>query len=319
LKKKMFWWGFAAKQAAFKKGLTTSALWDKLVFSKTKARIGGRVRFILSGSAPLDVRLAEFLRICFCCTVIEGYGLTENFAGASISGLDEMQLGHVGKPLPCNEIKLVDVPEMNYSSKNTPQTGEIMLRGHNIFKGYYKDIEKTKEALEPDGWFHTGDVGKWNENGTLSIIDRKKNIFKLSQGEYVAVEYLEGVFVRSQFVKQIWVYGNSFKRYLVAVAVPDEEYLPIWAKQNSTQGDYTSLCANPKVKAAIVADLEKVGKEAKLNGFEFVKSVLLVTTPFSVDNDLMTPTFKLRRVNLLKHYKDAINKMYVEIGEGPLQ
>lgn len=319
LKKKMFWWGFAAKQAAFKKGLTTSALWDKLVFSKTKARIGGRVRFILSGSAPLDVRLAEFLRICFCCTVIEGYGLTENFAGSTISALDDTQLGHVGKPLPCNEIKLVDVPEMNYLSKNTPQTGEIMLRGHNVFKGYYKDIEKTKEALEPDGWFHTGDIGKWNENGTLSIIDRKKNIFKLSQGEYVAVEYLEGVFVRSQFVKQIWVYGNSFKRYLVAVAVPDEDFLPIWAKQNSVEGDYKSLCANPKVKAAIVADLEKVGKEAKLNGFEFVKSVLLDTTPFSVDNDLMTPTFKLRRVNLLKYYKDDINKMYVDIGEGPLQ
>jgi len=186
-------------------------------------------------------------------------------------------------------------------------------------KDISKILKKTKEALEPDGWFHTGDIGRWNENGTLSIIDRKKNIFKLSQGEYVAVEYLEGVFIRSQFVKQIWVYGNSFKRYLVAVVVPDEEYLPIWAKQNGLEGDYQTLATSPKVKTAIVADLEKVGKEAKLNGFEFIKAIHLVTVPFSVDNDLMTPTFKLRRVNLLKHYKDDINKMYVEIGEGPLQ
>jgi len=315
LKKKMFYMGFAAKQAALKRGESTP-LWDKLVFSKTKARLGGRVRFILSGSAPLDPKLGEFLKICFCCNVMEGYGLTENFAGACITPFEETQLGHVGRPLPCCEVKLQDVPEMNYSSKNTPPTGEIMIRGNNVFKGYFKDPEKTKEALEADGWFHTGDIGRWNENGTLSIIDRKKNIFKLAQGEYVAVEYLEGIYKRSQFVAQIWVYGNSYKRWLVGVVVPDPEYLAMWAKQNGMEGqDYKTLVLSERVNQAIVKDLERVGKEAKLNGIEFVKAIHLTSDAFTVDNDHMTPTFKLRRVNLLKSFQKKIDEMYAKIGD----
>jgi len=239
--------------------------------------------------------------------------LTENFAGASITEYAETQLGHVGRPLPCCEVKLQDVAEMNYSSKNTPPTGEIMIRGTNVFKGYFKDPEKTKEALEADGWFHTGDIGRWNENGTLSIIDRKKNIFKLAQGEYVAVEYLEGIYKRSQFVQQIWVYGNSYKRWLVGVVVPDPEYLAMWAKQNGMEGqDYKTLVLSERVNQAIVKDLERVGKEAKLNGIEFVKAIHLTADTFTVDNDHMTPTFKLRRVNLLKGYQKKIDEMYAK-------
>jgi len=314
LRKKLFHFAFAAKQAALKKGENTP-IWDKLVFSKTKARLGGRVRFILSGSAPLDPKLGEFLKICFCCNVLEGYGLTENFAGASITPLDETQLGHVGRCLPCCEIKLIDVPEMNYFSSNENPSGEIMIRGHNIFRGYYKEPDKTKEALEPDGWFHTGDIGKWNPNGSLSIIDRKKNIFKLAQGEYVAVEYLEGVYKRSQFVSQIWVYGNSYKRFLVAVVVPDPEYLGLWAKQNGMNGNYKELVENPKVTEVILKDLERVGKEAKLNGIEFVKAIKVTGEAFTTDNDMMTPTFKLRRINLLKTYQKIVDELYVKIGD----
>lgn len=314
VKKHLFHWGFASKQKALKTGGSTS-FWDKILFSKTKARLGGRVRWIMSGSAPLDPKLGEFLKICFCCNVIEGYGLTENFAGAVVTMLDETQLGHVGRPLGCCEVKLVDVPEMGYSSTNSPQTGEILIRGNNVFKGYFKDAEKTKEAVEADYWFHTGDIGRWNENGTLSIIDRKKNIFKLAQGEYVAVEYLEQVFSRSQFVQQIWVYGSSYKRYLVAVVVPDPDYLALWAKNNNQSGDYKQLCSKPEVNQAILKDIEKVGKEAKLNGFEFIKSIEVVSDPFTTDNDMMTPTFKLRRNNLLKTYQKGIDLMYEKIGE----
>jgi long-chain acyl-CoA synthetase len=268
------------------------------------------VRWIMSGSAPLDPKLGEFLKICFCCQVVEGYGLTENFAGACITALDETQLGHVGKPLACTEIKLQDVPEMGYSSKNNPATGEIMLRGPNLFKGYYKDPEKTKEAIDADGFFHTGDIGRINENGTLSIIDRKKNIFKLSQGEYVAVEYLEGIYIRSKFVQQVWVYGNSYKRYLVAVVVPDRDVLLPWAKQNGLPEDVSALVKNEKVNKAILGDMLAIGKDAKLHGFEYVKLISVTDEPFSVDNDCMTPTFKLRRNNLEKRYKADIDRMY---------
>jgi len=312
LKKKMFKWGYDAKKRALEVG-DSSTLWDNILFSKTKARLGGRVKFILSGSAPLDPKLGEFLKICFCCPVVEGYGLTENAAGCCITMFDETQLGHVGTPLACTEIKLVDVSEMNYSSKNTPPTGEICLRGYNVFKGYYKAPDQTKEALEPDGWFHTGDIGRWNANGTLSIIDRKKNIFKLAQGEYVAVEYLEGVFIRSRYVLQIWVYGNSYKPYLVATVVPDPETVLPLAKQNGIEGTLEQICKNDKLNKLIFDDITKVGQEANIHGFEFVKAILLVHEPFSVDNDMMTPTFKLRRVNLLKRYQKEMDNMYAKL------
>jgi len=232
-----------------------------------------------------------------------------------MTALDETQLAHVGAPFGCSEVKLVDIPELDYSSKNTPPTGEIMIRGPNLFKGYYKDPEKTKEAIEDDGWFHTGDIGRWNPNGTLSIIDRKKNIFKLSQGEYVAVEYLENVYQRSGFVGQIWVYGSSYKRFLVAVVVLDPEFTAKWAKENGLSTNVNELVSNEKLKKALMEDLEKTGKEAKLQGFEFIKEAHVISEQFTTDNDLITPTFKLKRPQLLKNFKKQIDEMYQKIGE----
>jgi len=311
-KKKLFEWGFAAKKKALDNG-STAPFWDKILFSKTKARLGGRVRFIISGSAPLDPKLGQFLKICFCCSIIEGYGLTENVGAAFLAQLSDPSFGHVGAPLSSLEVKLVDVPEMEYSSKNTPPTGEVCLRGYALFKGYYKAPDQTKEAIDPDGWFHTGDIGRWNSNGTLSIIDRKKNIFKLAQGEYVAVEYLEGVFIRSKYVLQIWVYGNSFKPKLVSVVVPDPDVVFPWAKENGLEPNMQELVKNDKLNKLIFDDLTKTAKDAKLHGFEYVKAIFLVAEPFSPDNDLMTPTFKLRRPQILKKYQKAVDDMYVTI------
>jgi len=313
-KKKLFNWGFKAKQAALRKGEST-LFWDKILFNKTKARLGGRVRHITSGSAPLDPKLAEFLKICFCCQVVEGYGLTENTAVASCAQMSDSLFGHTGAPIECLEIKLLDVPEMGYSSKNSPPTGEVLMRGYNVFRGYYKDPQLTKEALEPNGWFHTGDIGRWNPNGTLSIVDRRKNIFKLAQGEYVAVEYLEGIYVRSKYVQQIWVYGDSFKRYLVAFVYPDPEVAAAWAKANGVSADMKSLTESEKFKAVILEDLTRNAKDSKLHGFEFVKAILLVSEPYSQDNECMTPSFKLRRPQLLKKHQAEIDALYQQIGE----
>jgi len=212
-------------------------------------------------------------------------------------------------------VKLLDAPEMNYSSSQNPPTGEVLIRGGNVFKGYYNDPDKTKEALEADGWFHTGDIGKWNPNGTLSIIDRRKNIFKLSQGEYVAVEYLEGIFKRSKYVAQVWVYGSSFKRFLIAVVVPEPEVLLPWAKQQGIQGDIKTLCNNEKAKQAVLDDMTAVGTAAQLKGFEFIKAVHLVPDAFTTDQELITPTFKLRRPNLLQYFKKQVDEMYEKIGD----
>lgn len=137
--------------------------------------MGGRVRFMISGSAPLSPEVMEFLRISFACEVLEGYGQTETSAGATITEVGDYSIGHVGVPFPCNDVKLVDVPEMNYRSTDQPfPRGEICFRGHNCFREYYKSPDKTEETVDKDGWIHSGDIGMWDAQGRLKIIDRKK-------------------------------------------------------------------------------------------------------------------------------------------------
>jgi len=293
-------------------GDESAPLWDRLVFSKMAALLGGRVRVIISGSAPLAPNVQDFLRICFMCKVIQGYGLTETNGVLSLTEPNDIRTGHVGGPAVTVEVKLVDVPDMNYTSsgKGRIQQGEICTRGPVVFKGYYKMPEKTAEDVDRNGWFHTGDIGEWLPNGTLKIIDRKKNIFKLAQGEYVAAEYLETVYLRSTFVAQVFVYGDSFKNYLVAVVVPDPEVLLPWAQQQNIKGDLVSLCLNDKVKLMIYNSLVKVADKVKLKGFEKVKNIHLDPEPWSIENGLLTPTMKVKRGDLKNKYAEVINGLY---------
>ena len=198
--------GMAAKKANFERtGKVTHAFWDKLVFSKVAARLGGRVRIFATGSAPISDACKDFLRFAFSCPVIEGYGLTETSSGTSLAGYDDDRSnGNVGIPYANSELMLRSVPEMNYNvtdiinGKHMPR-GEVCVRGLSVFRGYYKEPEKTREAKTDDGWFLTGDVGQFLPNGSLKIIDRKKNIFKLSQGEYIAAEKIENIYARCNF------------------------------------------------------------------------------------------------------------------------
>jgi len=313
LKKFLFNWGLNSKQAALKSGGATP-IWDKIVFSKTKEKLGGRVKFILSGSAPLDPKLAEFLRACFCCPVVQGYGLTENVGGACVGYPEDNEVGHVGAPLACTEFKLVDVPEMNYFSTDKPfPRGEVCLRGHNLFVGYYKDPEKTAEDLKEDGWFHTGDIGRWNDNGTLSIIDRKKNIFKLSQGEYVAAEYLESIYVRSPLASQVFVYGDSLNSFLVGVVVPDFEVLEklVQAKYPALNPkDQQALAKSKEIYTEIMESFEQCAKDAKLFGYEKLKHIYVEHEAFTEDNNLLTPSFKPKRPQLKERYQATITELY---------
>ncbi|KAG1367553.1 putative Long chain acyl-CoA synthetase 3 [Cocos nucifera] len=159
-----------------------------------KDGLGGRVRLILSGAAPLAIHVEEFLRVVTCAHVLQGYGLTETCAGTFVSLPNDLSmLGTVGPPVPNVDVRLESVPEMNYDALSEVPRGEICVRGNTLFSGYYKREDLTKEVMI-DGWFHTGDIGEWQPDGSMKIIDRKKNIFKLSQGEYVAVENLENVY-----------------------------------------------------------------------------------------------------------------------------
>ncbi|XP_060180127.1 long chain acyl-CoA synthetase 4-like [Lycium barbarum] len=287
-----------------------SPISDKVVFSKVKEGLGGKVRLILSGAAPLSSHVEAFLRVVACAHVLQGYGLTETCAGTFVSLPNQFDmLGTVGPPVPNVDVCLESVPEMEYDALSSTPRGEICVRGDTLFSGYYKREDLTKEVMI-DGWFHTGDIGEWQPNGSLKIIDRKKNIFKLSQGEYVAVENLENVYGNNPVIDSIWLYGSSFESFLVAVVNPNKQETEKWAKQNGLSGDFNSLCENSKVKEYIQGELTKAGKEKKLKGFEFIKAIHLDPVPFDMERDLLTPTFKKKRPQLLKYYKDVIDTMY---------
>ncbi|XP_057869570.1 long chain acyl-CoA synthetase 4 [Cryptomeria japonica] len=283
---------------------------DKIVFSKVKQALGGRVRVILSGAAPLARHVEEFLRVVACCHVVQGYGLTETCAGSFVSIPNVMSMmGTVGPPAPNVEACLESVPDMGYDALSQVPRGEVCIRGKTLFSGYYKRDDLTNEVLV-DGWFHTGDVGEWQPDGALKIIDRKKNIFKLSQGEYIAVENLENVYGLCSLIDSIWVYGNSFESYLVAIVTPNQQALENWATANGETGDFAALCQNPKAKAHILEELNAVAKNSKLKGFEFLKAIHLDPLPFDMERDLLTPTFKKKRPQLLKYYKEIIDDLY---------
>ncbi|XP_028053169.1 long chain acyl-CoA synthetase 4-like [Camellia sinensis] len=176
------------------KHVDAAPLCDKIVFNKVKHGLGGNVQLILSGAAPLATHVEAFLRVVACCHVLQGYGLTESCVGTFLSLPNELgMLGTVGPPVPNVDVCLESIPEMGYDALSSTPCREICIRGDTLFSGYYKREDLTKGVLI-DGWLHTGDVGEWQPNGSMKIIDRKKNIFKLSQGEYVAVENLENVY-----------------------------------------------------------------------------------------------------------------------------
>ena len=170
---------------------------------------GGRLRLMVVGSAPLATNVINLVRCALGAVIVEGYGQTECTAPCTLTFPGDYEAGHVGPPIAACAVKLVDVAEMEYYACNGE--GEICVKGPTVFHGYLNDREKTDEVLDSNGWLHTGDIGKWMENGTLKIIDRKKHIFKLSQGEYIAPEKLENIFIRSPFVAQIFVHGESLK------------------------------------------------------------------------------------------------------------
>ncbi|PWA39157.1 AMP-dependent synthetase and ligase family protein [Artemisia annua] len=293
-----------------KKHYEASPLSDKIVFSKVKEGLGGRVRIILSGAAPLAPHVEAYLKVVTCSHVLQGYGLTETCAGSFVSIPNEMgMLGTVGPPVPALDARLESVPEMNYDACSSTPRGEVCIRGDVLFSGYYKREDLTKEVLI-DGWFHTGDIGEWQPDGSLKIIDRKKNIFKLSQGEYVAVENLENVYGLVSDLDSVWVYGNSFESCLIAIANPNKQAVEKYAEEHNISGDFESLCENPKIKEYILGELSRIGKEKKLKGFEFVKAIHLDPVPFDMERDLLTPTFKKKRPQMLKYYQPVIDNMY---------
>jgi long-chain acyl-CoA synthetase len=275
--------------------------------------------------------------------------MTETCAGISITAVNDVNLGHVGPPISSTEVVLRDVPDMNYFANGPVQQGEILVRGANIFEGYFKFEEGNKEAFvaDPNGgerWLATGDVGRWNANGTLSIIDRKKNMCKLSQGEYVSLEKVEDVYGKAGLVGQIFIYGNSYKSFLVAVVSPNPSTLQSlclqngWWPDSSAQvekvgtsekyrSDVKKLLQGPNanaVKQAIFAQMKEQEGPAKLNPFEKLKDIFLDVDfdenglCFNEANNCLTPSMKKKRKQLNERYMSNLKAMYTTHGEAPL-
>nr|XP_021324602.1 long-chain-fatty-acid--CoA ligase 6 [Danio rerio] len=305
---------FAAKRkgAEVSRGVTRSdSIWDKIFFHKIQASLGGRLRMIITGAAPASPSVLDFLRAALGCQVYEAYGQTECTAGCTFTTPGDWTSGHVGAPLPCNLIKLVDVAEKNYFAAKGE--GEICVKGPNVFKGYLKDPVRTAETLDADGWLHTGDIGKWLANGTLKIIDRKKHIFKLAQGEYISPEKIESIYIRSEPVSQLYVHGDSLQSCLVGIIVPDPEVFPSWAQKKGFDGGFHELCENKELKKAILEDMVRLGKASGLHSFEQVKDIYIHKEMFSIENGLLTPTLKAKRPELKEYFKEEIQDLYSSI------
>uniref|UniRef100_A0A7N8YH39 Long-chain-fatty-acid--CoA ligase n=1 Tax=Mastacembelus armatus TaxID=205130 RepID=A0A7N8YH39_9TELE len=290
---------FAAKRKSAEvcRGIIRSdSIWDKIFFSKIQNSLGGRLRMIITGAAPTSPSVLGFLRAALGCQVYEAYGQTECTAGCTYTTPGDWTPGHVGAPLPCNLIKLVDVPEKNYFASKGE--GEVCVKGPNVFKGYLKDPVRTAETLD---------------NGTLKIIDRKKHIFKLAQGEYISPEKIENIYIRSEPVAQLYVHGDSLQSCLVGIVVPDPEVMPEWAKKKGMLGTYMDLCKNTELKKAILEDLVRLGKASGLHSFEQVKNIYVHNELFSIENGLLTPTLKAKRPELKEFFKKKIDELYSSI------
>ncbi|ORX55841.1 acetyl-CoA synthetase-like protein [Piromyces finnis] len=315
----LFNWACKSKMRGLTKGKLTHWLWDGLVFKSIREKLGGEIKVMLVGSAPLSSDVMDFMRISFSCEIFEGYGSTETVGCISLTRRNETEAGNNGVPWPCCEIKLRDIPEMNYTSEDKPfPRGEIMVKGPNVFKEYYKMPEVTADTKDEEGWCHTGDIGMWDEKGRLKIIDRVKNIFKLAQGEYVAPEKIENVLINHELVEQAFVHGESLQNSLVGVIVPDEPEIRQYALNTLQVAEADTmplkdLYSNPELKKAMLTELDKHCRANDLKGFECLRNIVFETEPFSTENNLLTPVFKLKRNVAIKKYRKAIDQMYLEM------
>lgn len=312
----LFKTAFKAKLNALRVGSNTP-VWNKLVFGKLGAAVGGRLRLIVSGSAPLSPDVHDFLRVCFGIPVMQGYGLTETSSSGCVQYPDDMTIARIGPPFPSMEIKLVDVPDMNYTAKDKPNPrGEIWLRGGPVSIGYYKEPEKTKEAFH-DGWFATGDIGVQHADGTFAIIDRKKNLIKPPHGEYIALEKLESVYRNCTLVESILVYVDSEHHECIAVVVPNRDPLFELAKKakglKAPADDFVALCADPEIQRLVLHDLQTTGRNLKLKSIETVRAIRLLSDQWTPQNLYLTAAMKLNRGYIVTQIRPLINQMYDEL------
>ncbi len=269
---------------------------EKLVFSKIKARFGGRIRFFVSGSAPLSREIAEFFHACGIL-ILEGYGLTETSAASFVNRLGNYSFGTVGLALPGTEVKLA------------PEDGEILIRSPGVMRGYHNLPDATAEALNKDGWLHTGDIGELDAKGLLRITDRKKDLIKTSGGKYIAPQSIEGKLkANCPYISQVIVHGDR-RNFCTALVTLDEETVLKWAKENGLAGkSYAEVAASAEAKALLEPFFTQVNHT--LAKYETIKQFAVLPRDLSIDEGELTPSLKVKRKTVEKRYSELLDKMY---------
>jgi long-chain acyl-CoA synthetase len=305
LKKKIFFWASAvAERWANEKlagrepgGLLARryAIAQKLVFSKLKARTGGRLRYFVSGGAPLSPEINKFF-YASGLVILEGYGLTETSPVIAVNTPENFRIGTVGKAIDGVEIKIAS-------------DGEILSRGPNVMKGYYKKPEATREAIEPDGWFHTGDIGELRD-GFLAITDRKKDIIVTAGGKNIAPQPLENKVKTNKYVAQAVMLGDK-RKFPSMLVVPNFDQLEKWAmRRNIIWTDRAQLLRMPTIQAKMEQEVNK--ELAGAAHFELPKKIGLLEHDFSIERGELTPKLSVKRRAIDQHYKALIDSLYAE-------
>ncbi|HEY9564377.1 MAG TPA: long-chain fatty acid--CoA ligase [Nocardioides sp.] len=269
-------------------------LFDKLVFSKVRDRFGGRVRFFISGSAALNREIAEWFNAAGIL-ILEGYGMTENAAGAAVGHPDHFKIGSVGTPFPGTELKIAE-------------DGEVLVRGPHVMEGYHNLPEQTAEALQ-DGWLHTGDIGELDADGFLKITDRKKDLFKTSGGKYIAPSAIESQFKAiCPYVSQFLVVGAE-RNYCVALISLDPDQVTGWAEENGMAGkSYTEVVNSQGVKDMIAGYVDELN--GRLNRWETIKKHVILDNDLSIESGELTPSLKVKRKVVEQNNKSVIDSLY---------
>lgn len=303
VRRKLFYWAVGVGrefQLARKRKAVTPilkvrhALADRLVFSKLRARTGGRMRFFVSGGAALPREFGEFFE-AVGLKIIEGYGLTETSPVLTVNRLENYKFGSVGQPIPGVELRIAE-------------DGEILARGPNIMQGYWNNPEATKEVISKDGWFHTGDIGIIDSDGFVYITDRKKHLFVSSGGKNIAPQPIENLFLGSKYIEQFVLIGDR-RMFLTALIVPDFDALKEYARSHNlsykSNGDLVRL---EEMYRLIESDIQSAQRD--LANFERVRKFVLLEKPFSIEDGELTPTLKVKRKVVEERYANLIEGMY---------